>query len=104
MNHRAVKPWTTQRLAQWENIRRQGKRRFIWNHGVFQWGGFMFFFSLAFFQYQRYGSMFSMEGNLPFRLLFGALIWIFVGYLYGQSRWRRNEQEYLRQAKETGRS
>ena len=87
-------PWTQQRLDQWRKTRANGKNHFIWTHGVIQWGGFMFFFSLGLFQHSHYGSVFSTQGNLPFRLILALLVWVFVGYLYGQSRWRRNEQEF----------
>lgn len=92
-----AKIWTPQRLAEWERTRAKGKRHFIWTHGVLRWGGFMFVFSTVVFQHQVFGDIFSTEGNLPFRLLFGASVWIFVGYLYGRSRWARNEQEYAKQ-------
>jgi hypothetical protein len=89
--------WTQERLEHWRKTRVGGKQRFIWTHGVVQWGGFMFFFSLGVFQHSHYGDVFSTEGNLPFRLILALLVWVFVGYLYGQSRWRRNEQEYQEQ-------
>jgi hypothetical protein len=89
--------WNQERLENWRKIRAGGKNRFIWTHGVVQWGGFMFFFSLGVFQHSHYGDVFSTEGNLPFRLILALLVWVFVGYLYGQSRWRRNEQEYQEQ-------
>ncbi len=79
---------------QWEQTRELGRSRFIWTHGVLQWGGFMFCFSFALFQHSHYGKVFSTEGNLAFRLMLALLVWTFVGYLYGRSRWRRNEQEY----------
>jgi hypothetical protein len=88
-------PWSEARLAAWEKLRARGAARFIWSHGVLLWGGFMFCFSLAFFQVQHYGSLFSGEGNLPFRIAVCVLVWVFVGILYGRSRWRRNEQIYL---------
>jgi len=90
-------PWSKGRLEDWRKTRAGGKNRFIWTHGVVQWGGFMLFFSLGVFQHSHYGNVFSTEGNLPFRLVLALLVWVFVGYLYGQSRWRRNEQEYLEQ-------
>jgi len=89
--------WTPERLRQWEKTRALGKRRFVWAHGVAQWGGFMFFFSLGVFQHSHYGHLLSTEGNLPFRVGLSLLVWIYVGYLYGSSRWKRNEQEYLEQ-------
>ena len=89
--------WTQERLEQWRNTRTRGMSWFIWTHGVFQWGGFMFCFTLGVFQHSHYGSVFSTEGNLPFRLMLSLLVWTFVGYLYGQSRWRRNEQEFQAQ-------
>ncbi|WP_156912700.1 hypothetical protein [Methylocaldum szegediense] len=88
--------WTPQRLAEWERTRARGKRHFIWTHGVLKWGGFMFVFSTVVFQHQVFGDIFSTQGNLPFRLLLGASVWTFVGYLYGRSRWARNEQEYAK--------
>lgn len=57
----------------------------------------MFLFSTVVFQHQAFGDIFSTQGNLPFRLLLGASVWTFVGYLYGRSRWARNEQEYAKQ-------
>ncbi|MDD5034327.1 MAG: hypothetical protein PHE55_06175 [Methylococcaceae bacterium] len=92
-----MKKFQPDRLAQWEKTRARGKSRFIWTHGILQWGGFMFFFSMAVFQHRHYGDVFSTEGNLPFRLILALLVWVFVGHLYGQSRWRRNEQEYQAQ-------
>jgi hypothetical protein len=86
--------WTPERLEQWKKIRSGGKKRFIWTHGVLQWGGFMFFFSFAVFQHRHYGHVLSTEGNLPFRLIIALTVWTFVGYLYGRSRWLRSEQEY----------
>jgi hypothetical protein len=88
------------RLKQWEKTRAQGQKRFVWGYGVLQWGGFMFCFSMAVFQYSHYGHVFSTEGNLPFRLVLALLVWIYVGRLYGMSQWRRNEQEY--QARQRG--
>jgi hypothetical protein len=92
-----MKTWTKQQLQHWEKNRALGEKHFIWTHGVLQWGGFMFCFSFAVFQYSHFGHIFSTEGNLPFRLLFALGIWIYVGYLYGRSQWRRHEQEYLAQ-------
>ncbi len=89
--------WTPERLRQWEKTRALGQRRFVWTHGVLHWGGFMFCFSLAVFQFSHYGSVFSTEGNLPFRLVLALLVWVYVGHLYGLSQWRRNEQEYQAQ-------
>lgn len=88
--------WTPEQIAAWKKTRAHGERRFVWTHGVVQWGGFMFFFTMGFYQVQRFGDLFSTNGNLPLRLAFAALIWTFVGYLYGRSMWRRNEREYLR--------
>jgi len=89
--------WTAERVREWEKTRALGKRRFIWTHGVAQWGGFMFFFSLGVFQHSHYGHLLSTEGNLPFRVGLALLVWIYVGYLYGQSRWKKNEQDYWAQ-------
>jgi hypothetical protein len=94
---KSTRHWPPERLAAWEKARARGMRHFVWSHGVLQWGGFMFFFSMAVFQYSRFGNLFSTEGNLPFRLLLAAATWIFVGYLYGRSMWRRNEREYAGQ-------
>ena len=85
----------SQQLKQWEKTRAQGMKRFIWTYGVLQWGGFMFFFSFAVFQHRHYGDLLSTEGNLPFRLVLALSVWAYVGYLYGRSVWRKNEQEYL---------
>ncbi|MDV3241616.1 MAG: hypothetical protein LOY00_07525 [Methylocaldum sp.] len=93
------KTWTPQRLAEWEQTRARGKRRFVWTHGVLQWGGFMFVFSTMVYQHQVFGDIFSTQGNLPFRLILGVLVWTFVGYLYGRSKWQRNEREYAEQTK-----
>lgn len=90
-------PWTRERLESWKKTREEGKNRFIWKHGILQWGGFMFFFSLGVFQHSHYGNILSTGDNLPFRLILALVVWIWVGYLYGQSRWRRNEQGYLEQ-------
>lgn len=89
--------WTPERLKAWRKTRALGQQRFIWTHGVLQWGGFMLSFSMAVFQHRQYGDVFSTAGNLPFRLILAAGVWMFVGYLYGKSRWRRNEQEYQQQ-------
>jgi hypothetical protein len=91
------KAWTDDQLEQWAKTRAQGKQRFVWTHGVLQWGGFMFSFSFAVFQHRHFGDVFSTEGNLPFRLILALSVWIYVGYLYGRSRWLRNEQAYLAQ-------
>jgi len=93
------KTWTPQRLAECEQTRARGKRHFVWTHGVLQWGGFMFVFSTVVYQHQVFGDIFSTQGNLPFRLILGALVWTFVGYLYGRSKWQHNEQEYAEQTK-----
>ncbi len=92
--------WSPERFKQWEKTRALGQKRFIWTHGVLQWGGFMFFFSFAVFQHRHFGHVFSTKGNLPFRLILALIVWVYVGYLYGGSRWRRNEQEYQRQRHE----
>ncbi|MFM8333070.1 MAG: hypothetical protein ACKN9T_15400 [Candidatus Methylumidiphilus sp.] len=89
--------WTPERLRLWQKTRALGKSRFVWTHGVVQWGGFMFCFSMAVFQHRHYGAVFSTEGNWLFRVVLALSVWTFVGYLYGQSRWRRNEQQYLEQ-------
>lgn len=72
-------------------------RHFIWFYGVLRWGGFMFCFSLAVFQYSHFGDVLSTEGNWLFRVLLAAATWIYVGRLYGRSLWRRNEREYAEQ-------
>ena len=82
------------RFDTWERARAMGRSRFIWSHGVLRWGGFMFFFSLAVFQYRQFGSPWSLEGNFLLRLLLGGSIWAYVGYLYGRSLWHRNERDY----------
>jgi hypothetical protein len=56
----------------------------------------MFCFSLAVFQYRQFGSVLSLQGNVAFRVVLGALVWAYVGYLYGRSLWNRNEREYRR--------
>lgn len=89
--------WTPERLAEWEKTRALGKNRYIWAHGVLQWGGFMFFFSFALFQHSHYGHVLSAEGNLPFRLSLALAVWAYVGYLYGRSKWQSNEREYQEQ-------
>lgn len=89
--------WPPERLAEWEKLRAQGERQFVWGYGVLRWGGFMFCFSMAVFQYSHFGSVFSAEGNWLFRVLLALVTWIFVGYLYGRSQWRRNEREYIAQ-------
>lgn len=86
---------SSERLRRWQETRALGEARFIWSYGVLRWGGFMFCFTTVFYQYRRYGDVLSTEGNLVFRLLFGATIWAFVGWLYGRSQWRRNEREFL---------
>ncbi|MGZ8217903.1 hypothetical protein [Methylomagnum sp.] len=86
--------WSPERLAEWEKIRVRGERHFVWAYGVLRWGGFMFCFSLAVFQYSHFGGVLSLEGNWLFRLLLAAVTWTFVGFLYGRSQWRRNEREY----------
>jgi hypothetical protein len=75
-------------------------RHYVWTHGVLRWGGFMLCFSLAVFQHSRFGSVFSTEGNLPFRVVVAALTWTFVGYLYGRSNWRKHEEAYLAQTQD----
>jgi hypothetical protein len=91
--------WTDERLRRWEKTRAQGQRRFVWTRGVLQWGGFMFCFSMAVFQRSHYGDVFSTEGNLPFRLVLGLSVWMYVGYLYGRSQWRKSEQAYFEQVR-----
>jgi len=76
-------------------------RHFIWSHGVLRWGGFMFFFSMAVFQYAHFGNVLSTEGNWPLRVLLGLATWVLVGYAYGRSQWRRNEQDYLEQKRDS---
>jgi hypothetical protein len=80
--------------TEWEKLRQLGKTRFIWSYGVLRWGGFMFFFSLAVFQYAHFGHPFSLEGNWLARLLIALPTWIFVGYGYGRSQWQRNEARF----------
>jgi hypothetical protein len=80
--------------TEWEKLRQIGKTRFIWSYGVLRWGGFMFFFSLAVFQYAHFGHPFSLEGNWIARLLIALPTWIFVGYGYGRSQWQRNEARF----------
>jgi hypothetical protein len=89
--------WSEQSMADWEKRRAKGMAHFVWVQGVLQWSGFMFCFTLGFFQVQHYGNLFSTEGNLSFRITVGLMIWCFVGLLYGRSRWQRNEQIYLEQ-------
>jgi hypothetical protein len=89
--------WSPERLAEWEKVRSQGMRHFVWTQGVLGWGGFMFLLSMAVFQYAHFGNVLSTEGNWLARILFAAFIWSFVGHLYGRSLWRRNEQEYAEQ-------
>ena len=79
-------------LAEWSSRRKRGKWHFVLFQGVLLWGGFMLFFSLGVFHYAHYGSMFSFEGLWWMRWTLGALIWAYVGFLYGRSQWSRNEQ------------
>lgn len=89
--------WSPQRLKAWEEIRARGRKQYIWSHGVLRWGGFMFCFSLGVYHYRQFGTVFSAEGYLWFRLLTAALVWTYVGYLYGRASWHQNEREYLAQ-------
>lgn len=92
------RPWPTERVEQWRSMRARGMQSFIWGYGVLRWGGLMCCFSMAVFNYSHYGQVFSFEGNWIMRVLLGLLTWTFVGYGYGHSQWRRNEQIYQRQA------
>lgn len=94
--------WPPERLDEWKNLRARGMRHFVWSYGVLRWGGFMFFFSMAVFQYSHFGSVLSTEGNWLFRALLAAITWTFVGWLYGRSQWRRNEREYAAQRPDRG--
>jgi hypothetical protein len=85
---------SAKRLRDWEHLRSLGRSRFIWSYGVLRWGGFMFCFSLALFQYRQFGNPWSLDGNAPLRLILGGAVWAYVGYLYGRSVWSRNEREY----------
>lgn len=80
--------------ARWEQIRSQGKARFVWTHGVVRWGGVMCVLSLGFFQHAHYGDIFSLEGRWDLRVLVALLTWIFVGHGYGRSTWNRMEERY----------
>ncbi len=82
------------RAAAWERIRTLGRQRYIWQYGVLRWGGFMFCFSLAVYHYRQFGRLISSEGHLWFRLLLGAVVWAYVGYLYGRASWHQNERNY----------
>jgi hypothetical protein len=97
MSQAGERPWPPARLAQWEKVRALGMRRFVWSYGVLRWGGFMCCFSLAVFQYSRFGSVWSAEGHWLLRVLLAAATWTFVGTLYGRSLWLRNEREYAGQ-------
>lgn len=57
----------------------------------------MFFFSTGVFNYAHFGQVISLEGNWGMRTLLGLLTWTFVGYGYGHSQWRRNEQIFRSQ-------
>ena len=81
-------------LEGWARLRALGRSRFIWSYGVLRWGGFMCCFSLAVFQYRQFGSPWSLDGNAPFRVGLAAMVWAYVGYLYGRSVWNRNERDY----------
>lgn len=94
--------WSPQRIKAWEHMRARGRRYYILGHGVLRWGGFMLCFSLSVYHYGRFGTIFSTEGYLWFRLLIGALIWTYVGYLYGRASWHQNEREYLAQRGSAG--
>ncbi|RYU63108.1 hypothetical protein EWI61_01210 [Methylolobus aquaticus] len=82
------------RLEHWARLRTLGRSRFIWSYGVLRWGGFMCCFSLAVFHYRQFGSPWSLEGNATFRVILAAIVWAYVGYLYGRSVWNRNERDY----------
>ncbi|WP_221063385.1 hypothetical protein [Methylomagnum ishizawai] len=97
MSRPARAAWTPARIAEWERLRAQGMCRFVWSYGVLRWGGFMFCFSMAVFQYSRFGSVFSAEGNWLLRVWLALATWTFVGYLHGRSLWFRNEREYADQ-------
>lgn len=62
----------------------------------------MFCFSLGVYHYRQYGSVLSLEGNLWVRLLVAALVWTYVGYLYGRSSWHQNERDYAAQPRAQG--
>jgi hypothetical protein len=57
----------------------------------------MLFFSMGVFQHAHFGNVLSFEGNWPLRWLLGLITWVFVGYGYGRSQWRRNEEDYQQQ-------
>ncbi len=84
-------PWTPAQRAAWAHLRAGGMRRYVWSWGVLRWGGFMFCFSMAVFQYAHFGAVFSTQGHWQLRVAVALLTWIFVGYGYGRSQWRRNE-------------
>lgn len=89
--------WLPQRLNRWAQIRARGRTLYIWGDGVLRWGGSMFCFSIGVYHYRQFGTIFSAEGCLWFRLLTAALVWTYVGYLYGRASWHQNECEYLTQ-------
>ena len=90
--------WSERQRQQWAVIRAQGRRHYIWRHGVLTWGGFMLCFSLGVYHYRQYGSVISTEGSLWLRLVVGALVWTYVGYLYGRASWHDKERQYLAQS------
>jgi hypothetical protein len=71
-------------------IKARGKRRFVWQTGVLVWGGFMFIFTNAVDVILRHK---SIEWSfLPISLV----IWLAVGYGFGEFMWRSFEKKFNR--------
>ena len=70
-----------------ERALQQGKKRFVWVHGVLGFGGLIFVVVTA-LEYKRYLHELLAGRNLEF-LLFSIFLYGFIGYAWGNWKWWR---------------
>lgn len=94
--------WTPKSVAKWEQRRRGGKKRFVWQFGVLSWGIPMFIFMTSFMYIREYGTTWPSMVNLPVSLvLINAVIWPIAGYWFGSFMWTAMERGYRMNQEET---
>jgi hypothetical protein len=77
----------------WQRIRQQGRRRFVWRTGVLGFG-FTIFLSTVFIEACIALYSHAIPSHIPLKTVIDAVVWAIGGYAFGAVGWWWREREY----------